>query len=237
MEILNENDVNVMLDDMLREPKEFWNGFYEDRTKNIPFFQMTGPDENLVSIFQKGISIERVLELGCGPGRNAIYMAKNGSKVDALDISENAIEWAKERALGEKVSIQFLCKSLFDIHLEAEIYDFIYDCGMFHHLAPHRRVTYLTIVKNALKPNGHFGLVCFNTKGAVATSDYDVYKGRSLNKGIGYTEERLKTILNSHFEIQEFREMEKQPPQSSMFGEDFLWTSLMKKRGDDFSAS
>jgi hypothetical protein len=29
----------------------------------------------------------------------------------------------------------------------------------------------------ALKPNGHFGLVCFNTDVAVDTSDWEVYRG------------------------------------------------------------
>ena len=52
----------------------------------------------------------RVLELGCGPGRNAIYMAEKGYKVDAIDISEHAIEWGKD-LFGE----DFLWSSLMQI--------------------------------------------------------------------------------------------------------------------------
>ncbi|CAM5200665.1 class I SAM-dependent methyltransferase [Lysinibacillus sphaericus] len=47
--------------------------------------------------FSKGLSPKRVLELGCGPGRNSIYMAKQGCSVSALDISEKAIIRVKER--------------------------------------------------------------------------------------------------------------------------------------------
>lgn len=39
-----------MLDSMLREPENFWNAFYKDRQKPIPFFTES-PDEHLVKYF------------------------------------------------------------------------------------------------------------------------------------------------------------------------------------------
>lgn len=226
--ILNYNDLLDMLDDVLREPKEFWENFYEDRTKELPFFKIKGPDENLVEYFDNGLSPKRVLELGCGPGRNAIYMAKKGCEVDALDISENAIIWAKERANEEGVNINFHCVSLFDFEFDPHSFDFVYDCGLFHHLAPHRRLTYIEIIKKVLKKDGHFGIVCFNTDGALDTSDWDVYKEKSLKRGIGYTEERLKEVFEMNFTIKYFRKMKKTIQPDGLFGEDFLWTSLMQ---------
>ncbi|WP_223701723.1 class I SAM-dependent methyltransferase [Sutcliffiella deserti] len=226
--ILNYEDLLAMLDDLLREPKEFWENFYEDRSKDIPFFKVKGPDENLVEYFNKGLSPKKVLELGSGPGRNAIYMAKQGAAVGALDLSEKAIEWAKERADEEGVTLDFHCVSLFDFEIEPNTYDFIYDCGMFHHLAPHRRLTYLEIIKKALKKDGYFGLVCFDTDGSLGTPDWEVYKEGSLRGGIGYTEERLKEIFKDDFIIKDFRKMKKVIQPNELFGEDFLWTSLMQ---------
>lgn len=228
--ILNNEDILVMLDDFLREPKEFWDSFYEDRTKDIPFFKVKGPDENLVEYISKGFAPKRVLEIGSGPGRNAIYMAKQGCSVTALDISEKAIEWAIERANEQQVNLDFHCVSLFDFEFEPHSYDFIYDCGMFHHLAPHRRLTYLDIIKKALKKGGHFGIVCFNTEGALDTPDWEVYKERSLKGGIGYTEERLKEVFVGDFNIIEFRRMNKIVQSDELFGEDFLWTGLMQRK-------
>lgn len=226
--ILNYEDLLDMLDDILREPKDFWEEFYEDRTKDIPFFKVEGPDENLVEYFNKGLTVKKVLELGSGPGRNAIFMAKQGCSVSAIDISEKAIEWAKERMNEEGVKIDFQCISMFDFEFVPHSYDFIYDCGMFHHLAPHRRLTYLDIVKKALKKDGYFGIVCFNTEGAQATPDWDVYKEKSLKGGIGYTEERLKKVFDADFNIKEFRRMKKIHQSEAQLGEDFLWTSLMQ---------
>ncbi|MCG1022858.1 class I SAM-dependent methyltransferase [Sutcliffiella horikoshii] len=227
-EIINNEDLYEMLDGFLRDPRAFWDDFYENRNKEIPFFKINGPDENLVSYIENGLSPKRVLEIGCGPGRNAIYLAKKGCVVDAIDISENALIWAKERALSEDVDINFHHSSLFEFELEPNTYDFVYDSGMFHHLAPHRRLSYIETIKKALKGGGHLGLVCFNKKGASETLDWDVYAQRSMNGGIGYSEERLKRLFQADFDILEFREMVKASQPAEVFGEEFLWTSLMR---------
>ncbi|WP_404321410.1 class I SAM-dependent methyltransferase [Cytobacillus firmus] len=153
--ILNHIDLLEMLDGLLREPKLFWENFYEDRDKEIPFFKVKGPDENLSEYIQNGMQAGKALEIGCGPGRNAIFLAKNGVQVDAIDFSERAVKWAGERANEAQVKINFECVSLFDFHFEPQSYDFIYDSGMFHHLPPHRRLTYLEIIKAALNPGGY----------------------------------------------------------------------------------
>ncbi|TLS37196.1 class I SAM-dependent methyltransferase [Pseudalkalibacillus caeni] len=226
--IKNYDNLLEMLDARLREPKQFWETFYENREKDIPFFQVKGPDENLIEYFNGEVQPGKVLELGCGPGRNAIFMAKKGCTVDALDISRNAIEWAKERAAEKGDEINFYCESIFDFPFEPGKYDFIYDSGLLHHLAPHRRITYLELIKSALKPGGYFGLVCFNTDGALDTSDWDVYREGSLKGGIGYTEERLREIFQDDFHVKRFRRMRKIIQPQEVFGEDFLWTSLMQ---------
>lgn len=227
--IINYDDLLEMLDDFLREPKEFWESFYMDKNKEIPFFKVKGPDENLVEYMEHELIVPgRVLELGCGPGRNAIYMAQKGYKVDAIDISENAIEWAKERANEVGLDINFLQTSLFDFNVEPNSYDFIYDCGLLHHLAPHRRLSYLEIIKKALKQDGHFGLVCFNTEGALDTSDWEIYRAGSLKRGIGYTEDRLKELFINDFKIINFRKMKRITQPNHLFGEDFLWSSIMQ---------
>ncbi|KAF0817368.1 Methyltransferase [Bacillus sp. ZZV12-4809] len=225
--ILHYHDLLEMLDGLLRDPKLFWENFYEDREKEIPFFKAKGPDENLAEYIQNGLQPGKVLEVGCGPGRNSIFLEKNGAQVDAIDISEKAINWAAERANEEQATIHFECVSLFDFHFKPHSYDFIYDSGMFHHLPPHRRLTYLEIIKAALKPGGKFGLVCFNPDGALPTPDWEVYRIGSLKGGIGYTEGRLKAIFQDDFHLLEFRKMKKIQQPSNLFGEDFLWACLM----------
>ncbi|MFH7422911.1 hypothetical protein RA276_30660, partial [Pseudomonas syringae pv. tagetis] len=50
-DITNDEDLKQMLDCSLRESETFWNEFYSNRERNIPFFE-NKPDENLVSYFK-----------------------------------------------------------------------------------------------------------------------------------------------------------------------------------------
>lgn len=221
-----------MLDSFLREPTKFWNEFYEDREKAVPFFT-NYPDENVVSYFEKKILTPgNVLELGCGPGRNAIYFAEKGCSVDAIDLSSESLEWGSERAKEKGVNINFIQKNIFDIEIEAEQYDIVYDSGCFHHIAPHRRMSYLDLVKKALKPRGFFAITCFVQGGIVGganLSDWDVYKIGSLRGGLGFTEEKIRTIFKD-FEVIEIRKMKDCNKFTESFGISGLWTAIFRKK-------
>lgn len=223
------DDVLHMLDSLFRNEGDWWDSFYADRSRNIPFFH-NAPDENLVEYFEQAIiQPGHVLELGCGAGRNALYMAGRGCRVDAIDISQEAIAWGIERTRESHAAVSFHCTSLFDYSAEAESYDIIYDSGCFHHLYPHRRISYLEFVNQALKPGGVFGLVCFSLGDMGAElSDWEVYRQRSMRGGLGYTEEKLKAIFHG-FEMLDFRKMRQMTQPGPLFGEAFLWTALFRK--------
>ncbi|MCR8634940.1 class I SAM-dependent methyltransferase [Paenibacillus radicis (ex Xue et al. 2023)] len=228
--IYNSEDVNKMLDSLLREAAPWWNEFYSDREKGIPFF-VNAPDENLVQYFDSNTLIPgRVLELGCGPGRNAIYMAQKGCEVDAVDLSQEALTWAKERASSLDVNVRFHCANVFDMTFTPNSYDLIYDSGCLHHIAPHRRISYIDMIRKTLKPGGCFGLTCFvyGEQGAQIT-DWEVYRLRSLKVGLGYTEQKLRTLFHD-FQVVELRRMIRQVQPNPLFGESFLWTALFQKQ-------
>ena len=230
--IRTNEDLLNMLDSLLREPASFWNEFYSNREKGIPFF-VNKPDENLVSYFNGGImKTGNVLELGSGPGRNAIYLAEKGCRVDAVDLSEESIEWAKERAKERGVEVNFIHNNIFDIQIKEGTYDIVYDSGCFHHIAPHRRSNYIELVLKALRPGGHFAITCFVEGGEFGGSDitdWEVYRQRSLNGGLGFTEEKLRIIFDSLEEI-EIRRMKEARETDGVFGVSALFTALFRKK-------
>ncbi|MFA1739533.1 class I SAM-dependent methyltransferase [Lysinibacillus fusiformis] len=209
MLIKSNEDLLILLDQLLREPQHFWNNFYDDTCRKVPFF-VNKPDENLVHYFEKEMIFpSKVLELGCGAGRNAIYLAKKGCSVVGVDLSENALEWAKKRISEEDVNVEFVCANIFDLDFQQESFDFIYDSGCFHHIAPHRRVSYIEIINRLLKQDGYFALCSFEengTYGGSALTDEEVYLKRSLEGGLGYTKSQLQEIFNFLEEI-EIRKM------------------------------
>jgi SAM-dependent methyltransferase len=84
--IYTTDDVLRALDDLLEaRGGAWWDGFFADRSKPVPFFA-NRPDESLVEWFGAGLLAPgQVLELGCGPGRNAVYLAAQGCRVEAVD--------------------------------------------------------------------------------------------------------------------------------------------------------
>ena len=230
--IRTQDDILNMLDALLREPTAFWDSFYEDRTKRIPFF-VDKPDENLVAyVEQTQLPLTRVLELGSGPGRNALYLAERGSQVDAIDLAHSSIDWANERANERQLDVRFRQGNLFELSIEDGAYDFVYDSGCFHHIAPHRRHDYIRVVTDALRPGGCFALTCFVEGGQYGGSDmtdWDVYRQRSLQGGLGFTEDKLRSIFDT-FDVLEIRLMQEAAPTDPVFGLSGLWTALFQKR-------
>ncbi|MFE7311935.1 class I SAM-dependent methyltransferase [Streptomyces sp. NPDC057555] len=212
----------------------WWDGFYADRDRSVPFF-VAKPDENLVSYHDRALLPGgRALDLGCGPGRNALYLASLGFEVDAVDLSPAAVAWAEERARAAGAAIRFHCGNAFAAPTDPGgvldgRYDLIYDSGCFHHLPPHRRISYLALLERALAPGGFFGLTCF-AAGAMGSElpDADFYRGSGLHGGLAYTPESLRTLFAGLTEV-ELRRMHDEPPESAYFGEPFLWTALFRR--------
>jgi len=226
--IYTHDDVFRMLDALLAgRGSTWWDEFFTDRAKPIPFF-VDWPDENLVTWFDEGLLAPgRVLELGCGNGRDAAYLAGRGCRVDAVDFSAEALEWATAR-IGEVVNFQNC--DVFDAQFEDGSYDLVYDSGCFHHLAPHRRQDYVSLVDRALKPGGRYGLVCFRPEGGSGYTDQQVYERGSLGGGLGYSAERLRALWDKPpFTLRVLRQMNKTDGQAPSFGEDFLWALLATK--------
>ncbi|MEB3370229.1 class I SAM-dependent methyltransferase [Saccharopolyspora mangrovi] len=214
-----------MLDEIFPPPQPFWDCFYEDRDRGVPFFAAK-PDENLVSYVEELLQPGRALDLGCGPGRNAIYLASRGFDVDAIDLSATAIAWARERA----PEIRFHRGDAFTADL-AGPYDLIHDSGFFHHLPPHRRVSYVDLVERLLVRGGHLAMTCFAAgaeNSGTELPDAELYRDRSLRGGLAYTPDELRAIFSGLAPV-EIRPMRAQAPWSPLFGEGFLHAALFRR--------
>ncbi|MFD5227109.1 class I SAM-dependent methyltransferase [Streptomyces qaidamensis] len=237
------DDVLALLDGLFAPEADRWSGrgadwwddFYADRSRPVPFFPAR-PDESLVAAVERGVlGGGRALDLGCGPGRNALYLAARGFDVDAVDLSSTALDWARERARETGAeNVRFHHGDAFALAGEdlTGPYDLVYDSGCFHHLPPHRRVSYLALLEQLLAPGGLFGLTCFAAGvGGMGSelSDTDFYReGAGLRGGLAYTPEALREIFSGLTEL-ELRRMRDEPEESVSFGKSFLWTALFRR--------
>ncbi|MCX5204597.1 class I SAM-dependent methyltransferase [Streptomyces sp. NBC_00237] len=219
---------------------DWWDGFYADRDRPVPFF-VSKPDENLVSYLERGMLRPdgRALDLGCGPGRNALHLAAAGYEVDAVDLSPTAVAWAGERAAEAAPEVRgrlrFRQGDVFALAADAlpGPYDLIHDSGCFHHLPPHRRIGYLALIGRLLAPGGHFSLACFAAGEdgmGCEIPDGELYGAAApqLHGGLAYTSESLRRIFSSLDEV-ELRRMRDESAASDRFGEPFLWAGLFRR--------
>lgn len=210
---------------------DWWDRFYAERSRPVPFFG-AGPDESLSEWLGDGSLLPgRALDVGCGNGRNAIFLARQGFTVEALDYSRHAVDWARQQAEQAGVELTLHHASVFELSLPPAAFDLLYDSGCFHHLPPHRRADYVQWVSAALRPGACFGLVCFRPEGGSGLSDEEVYRRGSLGGGLGYSEASLRAIWSGPFEILQLRPMKPQPAGSALLGEGFLWAMLARRRG------
>src|SRR5205823_4770937 len=57
----------------------------------------------------------RAVELGCGTGTNAVWLAQHGFEVTAIDISPTAIAQAEQSARGAGVAVRFLAADVTEL--------------------------------------------------------------------------------------------------------------------------
>ncbi|MFB4312782.1 class I SAM-dependent methyltransferase [Actinomadura sp. 21ATH] len=86
----------------------------------------------------------RALELGCGTGTNATYLARHGWDVTAVDLIENAVRQARAKAAAAGVPVRLLhgdATRLDDLDAPGP-YDLFFDLSCFCGIPPHRRDAY-----------------------------------------------------------------------------------------------
>ena len=233
-DIAANEELLELLDDLLEmRGSGWWTKFYSEPNRKCPFFA-ENPDENLIELIEtrKILPSAKALELGCGNGRNSNYLANLGFEVDAVDFSDAAIRIAKENSAKANDSVKYYCQSIFDFDYSDGNYDFIYDSGCFHHIAPHRRPEFFSIIVQALKPGGIFEMVCFAPGGGSDYTDLEVYEKRSMGGGLSFSQESLRKIFSNQFSNIRIRKMKELPENSGVFGKDFRWAVRMEKKNE-----
>jgi len=74
----------------------------------------------------------RALELGCGDGVNAVFLARQGFDVSAVDVSPTAIQQARGLADRAGVSVDFQVADVKALNGLSSPFDFVFDRGLYH---------------------------------------------------------------------------------------------------------
>jgi SAM-dependent methyltransferase len=176
---------------------------------DVPWNFETPPDALVALVKSKKIRPCKTVDLGCGAGNNAIYLASEGFEIIGLDISASAISIAKENANKKKIKCTFyIVDVLGNMDEFRQSFDFAYDWELLHHIFPEQREIYVQNVCNILKPKGKYLSVCFN-KNDSSFGGSGKYRKTKLGTVLYFSSlDELKTLFERYFEIKESKTVE-----------------------------
>lgn len=109
--------------------------WYEERYKDTEYYWGVKPSFMCLEVLRilPPDRPLRVLDVGCGEGKDAVFFAKNGYKVSAFDITQSGIDKAKRLAERHGVGIDFFRADILDYRLD-KAFDVIFCSGVLHYI-------------------------------------------------------------------------------------------------------
>jgi len=101
----------------------------------------------------------RALDLGCGTGTNAIYLARHGWEVVGVDFVDKAVRQARKKAAHAGVEVQFFTGDvtrLEKLRAVSGSFDLVLDIGCLHSLAPDGQARYAAGMVDLLRSGATF---------------------------------------------------------------------------------
>lgn len=120
---------------MKKHPDQIrWNRKYTERgmeqVKQEPSPWLVQHENLLKGILKKQANGNKAIDIACGGGRNSFYLADLGFEVEAVDISDVATDWLKEKAALQNKSVFPICKDLSEMSLIENQYQVI--CNFYY---------------------------------------------------------------------------------------------------------
>ncbi len=215
---------------MKMNKQELWNREYQQ--SDLPTSRIRDDTSSHVQAFiqflsSKGIQNGNIVDLGCGYGNDARAFAQHGFDVYACDISDVAINAAREKAKKEEL-VEKIRFSLMDVGIpwgySDDIFDASFDGTTFINLTTSTEITtYLKELKRTLKSNA-FGLLVTPVFPDEFYKKLYEEQGRNpiiCQSGITqlvYTEEQVVSLLQEYFNLQDVTKTRKR---NKMYGREY----------------
>jgi len=179
---------------MEKEEKIFpnWDKMYKTTdVKEMPWYYERLDSDLEAALSERRIEKGKFLDLGTGPGTQAIEMAKRNFYVTGSDLSENAIRKAKEISKG---TVNFIVDDILNSKIADSSFNYIFDRGCFHVLPPNKRTFYVKEINRILIRDGILFLKCMGEKERMKEGPYKFSKAQ------------IRDMFEKTFEIQSIKE-------------------------------
>ena len=177
--------------------------------ENLPWNNETPPGALVELVRQEVVRPCKAIDLGCGAGNYAIYLAGLGFDMTGVDSSPTAINIAKARAEKRGARCRFVVADLLgDLHEVTDTFDFAYDWEFLHHIFPEDRETYIRHVHRILRPGAPYLSVCFSEDDP-QFGGTGKYRGTRIGTTLYFSSEsEIRELVSPYFTIRELKTIE-----------------------------
>ena len=120
------------------------------------------PQLSFVSLAQSQQIRSPVLDVGCGTGENALYLAGLGFEVNGVDSARAAIEMARDKAKVRQVRAYFRIVDALDLACLGTTFETVIDSGLFNLFTDEERRLFLAGLAVVLRPGGTYFMLGFS---------------------------------------------------------------------------
>lgn len=138
--------------------------FFDNAYEGTPTWDIGRPQPAVIRLDQAGDLEGSILDVGCGTGENALYLAERGHTIMGVDIAEAAIVRAQAKAVERASAAAFLVRDALELGSLGRTFDTVLDVGCFHTLQPADRRRYAASLRSALAPGGRARLLCWSDR-------------------------------------------------------------------------
>ncbi len=122
------------------------------------------PQGEIVALAEAGLIVGSVLDIGCGTGENALYLAGRGHAVFGLDGSNTAIERARQKAAVQKLPAQFHAWDALELGRLRKSFETVIDVGLFHVFSNPDRRRYAESLAEVTASGSDLFILCWSTE-------------------------------------------------------------------------
>ena len=139
-------------------------GFFDAMYEGTPPWDIGRPQREFVRLEAAGELKGSVLDIGCGTGENALFLAGRGHEVWGIDFAPTAIEKAKVKAKQRGLKATFRVADALQLQKLGRTFDAVIDSGLFHTFDDGDRSQFPRSLASVLPRGGRYLMMCFNER-------------------------------------------------------------------------
>jgi 2-polyprenyl-3-methyl-5-hydroxy-6-metoxy-1,4-benzoquinol methylase len=153
------------------------------------------PQSEIVRLERSGPFRGAILDVGCGQGENALYLASAGYEVHAIDFVDAVVQHAQEEMKRRMLKVKFETLDALQVSKLGRTFDTVLDSATFHTFSDDQRAQYMLGLAQIMRPGAILHLICL--------SELETRPGGARR----VTREELRSAFSLGWEIESIREV------------------------------